>query len=161
MFLIRNPSCDTSNLPFFDMPIENNKPLDPINKPLDPIVKEFCELTGMSLANIRRSSVGDSHVGFDGSFSRGKSRKRNESTPVVDNRGGKRIDFIPIDDEINKILSNLQSGSINSHLKFAMGSSSNASATNKSLCNSTNANDTVNRNDGVRIDKCDDLIKIK
>lgn len=58
----------------------------------------------------------------------GKSRNRSESSPV-DVRGGKRVVTIPADDSINMVLTDLKSGCIDSHLKFALGSSNDNNAT--------------------------------
>nr|GFB17204.1 RNA-directed DNA polymerase, eukaryota, reverse transcriptase zinc-binding domain protein [Tanacetum cinerariifolium] len=76
----------------------------------------------------------------------GKARDRNETSPL-DNRGGKRAENSHVDDLINKVLSDLESGSLNSHLKFSFGSS----VENKEDCALSKAyepNDFVNGNDG-------------
>nr|GFB51664.1 hypothetical protein [Tanacetum cinerariifolium] len=52
--------------------------------------------------------------------SSGKARDRNEDSPG-DNRGGKRVVSTPMDDEINKVLSNVRSGMLNTNLKFSLG----------------------------------------
>nr|GEU82219.1 hypothetical protein [Tanacetum cinerariifolium] len=52
--------------------------------------------------------------------SSGKARDRNEDSPG-DNRGGKRMVSTLMDDEINKVLSNVRSGMLNNNLKFYLG----------------------------------------
>ncbi|PWA80419.1 hypothetical protein CTI12_AA196540 [Artemisia annua] len=131
------------------MPIDNNKPPD-------PLIQEFCELTGMSPTNLSHTVVGVSacrdkegkprrhrhgikiKVSTPGSASAGagvvlrnlrssklagKSRKCINTSPS-DVRGGKRNIVLLVSDEISKVLCNLESGAINPNLKFAIGSSS-------------------------------------
>nr|GEW08797.1 hypothetical protein [Tanacetum cinerariifolium] len=50
----------------------------------------------------------------------GKTRDRNEDS-LGDNSGGKRVVSTPMDDEINKVLSNVRSGMLNTNLKFSFG----------------------------------------
>nr|GEY84467.1 hypothetical protein [Tanacetum cinerariifolium] len=52
--------------------------------------------------------------------SSGKARDRNEDSPG-DNRGGKRVVSTLMNDEINKVLSNLRFGMLNTNLKFSLG----------------------------------------
>ncbi|GKF66299.1 hypothetical protein Tco_0192816, partial [Tanacetum coccineum] len=111
------------------MPIESNKPPD-------PLFDELCCLTTMTSADeIHEASLKDTkvrvmkikhrkpHRGIQismlgsagaGSFLRrlqsskvaGKARDRDEGSPR-DNRGGKRMVFTPMSPEINKVLSDL------------------------------------------------------
>ncbi|PWA83312.1 hypothetical protein CTI12_AA169650 [Artemisia annua] len=84
----------------------------------------------------------------------GKARDRHEVSPM-DNRVGKRIITAPVNDEISKVLSDLKSGSINSHLKFAIGSTKSVSYDSTSV---TTDKDDCNGNDGsfikLPLDKC-------
>ncbi|GKG39694.1 hypothetical protein Tco_0463839, partial [Tanacetum coccineum] len=52
----------------------------------------------------------------------GKARDRAEGSPG-DNRGGMCAVSTPMNDEINRVLSNVRYGMLNSNLKFSMGSS--------------------------------------
>ncbi|GJS29219.1 hypothetical protein Tco_0489839 [Tanacetum coccineum] len=113
----------------FDMPIENNKPSD-------PVVLVFCQLTGMSPTNLRQKP------GFyiwwrdiKESLFFGKSRKRVESSPI-DSRNGKRVNSVPIDDEISKVLDTLKSGAIDKNLKFAIEHTSREDVVNTDVLTS-------------------------
>nr|GFC51602.1 hypothetical protein [Tanacetum cinerariifolium] len=105
------------------MPIESNEPPG-------PLFDELCSLTKMTSANeIRDASLNVTKV---------KVMKRMH-------RG--RADHAPIDNAINKVLFDLESGSLNFHLKFSVGSSVE-SQDGCPLSKSVNSNDFVNGNDG-------------
>ncbi|GKA17677.1 hypothetical protein Tco_0697514 [Tanacetum coccineum] len=76
----------------------------------------------------------------------GKARDRAEGYPT-DNRGGKHLSNSLMNDEINKVLSGLTLGSINSNLKFSMGRSIDF-APLCSLNNEVDVNNIYNGNDG-------------
>nr|GFC88761.1 hypothetical protein [Tanacetum cinerariifolium] len=104
------------------------------NDPPDPLLDELYSLTKMTSGEeIRDASLNATKVkvmkGLHRKPYRGskikvssKERDRNETSPV-DNRGGKRAENSHVDDSINKVLSDLESGSLDSHLKFSFGSS--------------------------------------
>ncbi|GKD90476.1 hypothetical protein Tco_1365983, partial [Tanacetum coccineum] len=72
----------------------------------------------------------------------GKAHDRADGYPS-DNRGGKRVVFTPMNDEINKVLSDVKSGVLNSNLKFSLGCSND----NSSVCalnNEVDVNDLSN-----------------
>nr|GEW54287.1 hypothetical protein [Tanacetum cinerariifolium] len=148
------------------MPIESNKPPD-------PLLDELCTLTKMTSADdIRDASLKETKVkvvmgklrkpsrgikistpGSAGAGSilrrvrsakvSGRARERLDRSPV-DFRGGKRASAAPANDEISQVLSNIKAGNI-SHLKFDMGSSSNIS---DSLNKFDVMNKSINENDG-------------
>ncbi|GJW84661.1 hypothetical protein Tco_0157806 [Tanacetum coccineum] len=147
------------------MPIESNKPPD-------PLFDELCSLTKMtSVDDIRDASLKETKVrvvlgkhrkphrgirvsspGSAGAGSvlrrlrsakaSGKARDRNEDSPG-DNRGGKRAVSIPMNDEINRVLSNVRSGMLNDNIKFSMGSSDDNTFVS-SLNNENDANEVSN-----------------
>nr|GEW69226.1 hypothetical protein [Tanacetum cinerariifolium] len=98
------------------------------NKPPDPLIKEFCVLTKLTLPkDIRvvpmdefRAKVGRGRPKKSVKGVKIKARERVESS-LVDSRGGKHVVTTPINNELDKVLSDLRSGSINGHLKFAIG----------------------------------------
>ncbi|GJX22698.1 putative reverse transcriptase domain-containing protein [Tanacetum coccineum] len=72
----------------------------------------------------------------------GKAHDRADGYPS-DNRGGKRVVFTPMNDEINKVLSDVKSGVLNSNLKFSLVSFND----NSSVCalnNEVDVNDLSN-----------------
>ncbi|GJW75105.1 hypothetical protein Tco_0134475 [Tanacetum coccineum] len=152
------------------MPIESNKPPD-------PLFDELCSLKNMTSADeIREASLKDTKVkvvkgkpckphrgvkvctpGSAGAGSvlrrtrfakvSGKARVRAEES-LDDNRGGKRAANSPMNDEISKVLSGLRSGSFNSNLKFSMGHYVDVSNPVCSLNHEIDANVDCNVNDG-------------
>nr|GEX43738.1 hypothetical protein [Tanacetum cinerariifolium] len=76
----------------------------------------------------------------------GKACDRNE-TSSIDNKGGKRAKNSHVDNSINKVLSDLESGSLDSHLKFLVGSSVEYKE-GCALSKAYEPNDFVNGNDG-------------
>nr|GFC62327.1 hypothetical protein [Tanacetum cinerariifolium] len=125
------------------MPIISNEPPDP---PFD----ELCNLTKVTSAEdlcaasfndtkvkvmkvkhrkphrgIKVSTPGSAGAGsvircLRSAKSSGKARDRSEDS-LRDNRGGKRVVSTPMDDEINKVLSNVRSGMLNTNLNFSLG----------------------------------------
>nr|GEV19294.1 hypothetical protein [Tanacetum cinerariifolium] len=77
----------------------------------------------------------------------GKARDRVESSPY-DNRGGKRVVSSPVNNVIDKVLSELKSGSINNHLKFAMGNTRVQGSVSCASSKATSKNHDCIRNDG-------------
>ncbi|GJU33654.1 hypothetical protein Tco_1182008 [Tanacetum coccineum] len=72
----------------------------------------------------------------------GKAHGRADGYPS-DNRGGKRVVFTPMNDEISKVLSDVKSGVLNSNLKISLGCSND----NSSVCalnNEVDVNDLSN-----------------
>ncbi|GJZ84033.1 UDP-galactose transporter 1 [Tanacetum coccineum] len=69
-------------------------------------------------------------------------------TSPVDSRGGKRVVTSPINNELDKVLCDFKTGSINSRLKFAIGSSNEQCSNGCPLIKRINANDGCNGNDG-------------
>nr|GFB27848.1 hypothetical protein [Tanacetum cinerariifolium] len=148
------------------MPIESNKPPD-------PLFDELCSLTKMTFAeDIRDASLKETKVkvvkgklrkpfrgikvstpGSAGAGSilrhlrsakvSGKAREILDRSPV-DFRGGKRASSAPVNDEISQVLSNIKAGNI-SHLKFDIGSSSD---TTISLNKVDVMNNFISENDG-------------
>ncbi|GKD15901.1 hypothetical protein Tco_1205059, partial [Tanacetum coccineum] len=76
----------------------------------------------------------------------GKARDRAEGSPV-DIRGGKRVST-PMNNEINEVLTDLNSGKLNSNLKFSLVCSNNDGTSGCSLNNEVVANNISNGNDG-------------
>nr|GFD09373.1 hypothetical protein [Tanacetum cinerariifolium] len=88
------------------MPILSNESPDP---PFD----ELCSLTKVTSAeDLCAASFNDMKVKV--------TKDRSEDFPG-DNRGGKRVVSTPMDDEINKVLSNVRSGMLNTNLNFSLG----------------------------------------
>ncbi|GKF16057.1 hypothetical protein Tco_0057519, partial [Tanacetum coccineum] len=152
------------------MPIESNKPPD-------PLFDELCSLTNMTSADeIREASLKDTKVkvvkgkprkphrgvkvSTPGSAGAGSILRRTRSAKVSgkarvraeesldDNRGGKRAANSPMNDEISKVLSVLRSGSFNSNLKFSMDYSIDVSNPVCSLNHEIDENVDCNVNDG-------------
>ncbi|GKB51610.1 hypothetical protein Tco_0902363 [Tanacetum coccineum] len=152
------------------MPIESNKPPD-------PLFDELCSLTNMTSADeIREASLKDTkvkvvkgkprkpHRGVKvstpgsagaGSILRcthsakvfGKTRVRAEES-LDDNRGGKHAANSPMNDEVSKVLSGLRSGPFNSNLKFFIGHFVDLSNHVCSMNHEIDANVDCNINDG-------------
>ncbi|GKA58553.1 hypothetical protein Tco_0757741 [Tanacetum coccineum] len=148
------------------------------NEPPDPPFDEFCNPSLMTSAEVScEASLNDSKVkvmkgsnrkahrgvkikistpGSAGAGSvlrrlrtskvAGKARDRAEGSPG-DNRGGKRVST-PMNNEINEVLTDLNSGKLNSNLKFSLGCSSNDVTSGCSLNNEVVANNVSNGNDG-------------
>ncbi|GJZ07650.1 UDP-galactose transporter 1 [Tanacetum coccineum] len=71
-------------------------------------------------------------------------------TSPVDSRGGKRVVTSPINNELDKVLCDFKTGSINSRLKFAIGSSNEQCSNGCPLIKRINANDDCNGSkDGI------------
>nr|GEZ34524.1 hypothetical protein [Tanacetum cinerariifolium] len=149
------------------MPIISNEPLDP---PFD----ELCNLTKVTSAEdlcdasfndtkfkvmkvkhhkpLRGGKVSTPGSAVAGSVLRhlrsakssGKARDRNEDSPG-DNRDGKRVVSTPMDDEINKVLSNVRSGMLNNNLKFSLG----CHDSDIPVCAINNASDTSSDHTGM------------
>ncbi|GJV05062.1 putative reverse transcriptase domain-containing protein [Tanacetum coccineum] len=136
------------------MPTESNKPPDPLVEEFYTLTKRSSpgnirvvspsamkakskrgrprkSLKGVkpkgSTPNSSSARVGSMLMQLHLSKQAGKARVRNGSSPI-DNRGGKRSVKSPVNDEINKVFSDLKSGSINSHFKFDVGTSCEKSA---------------------------------
>ncbi|GJW28180.1 RNA-directed DNA polymerase, eukaryota, reverse transcriptase zinc-binding domain protein [Tanacetum coccineum] len=149
---------------------ESNKPLDPLVKEFCILTKMLSsdDIHVTSMSNFRAKGMrgrprkpykgikielfiqSSSSAGAGSMLKRicsskvvGKARDRVESSPV-DNRGGKRIVSTPINDEINQALSSMKYDSINSHLKFAIGSSSDHKPIVCSLNKTIDTNDFYN-----------------
>nr|GEX75883.1 hypothetical protein [Tanacetum cinerariifolium] len=155
------------------MPSESNNPPDPLLDELYSLTKMTSaeEIRDASLkvtkvivmkglhrklyrgSKIKVSTPGSMSVGAGSLLKRlqsskvtGKAHDRNETSPI-DNRGGKRAENSHVDNLINKVLFDLESSSLDSHLKFSFG----LSVENKEGCALSKAykpNDFVNGNDG-------------
>ncbi|PWA77183.1 hypothetical protein CTI12_AA225710 [Artemisia annua] len=152
------------------MPIENNKPLD-------PLVQEFCELTGMSPdkvqlvrsdcqlpkgkmgkarrhrhgIKIRVSSPGSSSVGagsvlrnIRSSNNGGKSKKHFVPSPTDIMSGKRASNDSYVDGKIIIVLPDLKADTIESNLTFAIGSTCDNIVSSKSV----DPIDLANGNDG-------------
>nr|GFD13290.1 hypothetical protein [Tanacetum cinerariifolium] len=83
------------------------------NEPPDPLFDELCNLTKVTSAeDLCATSFNDTKVKV--------MKVKSEDSPG-DNRGGKRVVSTPMDDEINKVLSNVRSGMFNTNLNFSLG----------------------------------------
>nr|GEX64048.1 hypothetical protein [Tanacetum cinerariifolium] len=134
------------------------------NEPPDPLFDELCTLTRVrSAEDLCAASFNDTKIkvmkvkhskphrgvkiSTPGSAGAGsvlrrlrsaktskKARDRNEDS-LGDNRGGKRVGSTPMDDENNKVLSNVRSSMLNSNLKFYLGRASVCALNNVSDVN--------------------------
>ncbi|PWA92890.1 hypothetical protein CTI12_AA077870 [Artemisia annua] len=119
----------------FDMPIDNNKPLD-------PLIQEFCELTGMSSANMSHTVVGIS----SSRVKEGKPRRHRHGIKIkVSTHGSASAGA----GSILKRLRSSKSGAIEPNLQFAVGSTSVVSSTLRSVDHDKNSNDGSFINDPI------------
>ncbi|GJX75385.1 putative reverse transcriptase domain-containing protein [Tanacetum coccineum] len=142
------------------MPIDNNKPPDPLIDELSILTKmtsadELCSAslndTKVAHRGIKVSTPGSAGAGsvlrrLISAKVAAKARDRAEGSPR-DDRSGKRVVSTPMNPEIDKVLSDFKSGSLNNNIKFAMGCSNDDSIAACSL-NEVDSNDLCKGNDG-------------